>query len=287
MARAVRWGMEVTLSAAVDVEEGGTYSLCARQSPDTVRARRQTCGVTMVRATTVEVGLSLLREAVAAKDRLGARWMAADGGYASRTFVEGVRALDLHAVGRLRKDAVLRFPYTGLTNGDRAAAGSSTAATRRTWPARRGGGPVPRGRPADNGGGALVQHRPGLGTGTHLSVVRCPFPERVCLPRCQAAPGPQRGSRPAPRPNCTFISTLSSPPSSGPVYRPVSRQSAPSAPFSCAIASGTISRRKYTNALPPGRARAQATNSEGRRHRIPPQRLWLRTPPLAPGPTRP
>ena len=27
--------------------------------------------------------------------------------------MEGVRALDLHAVGRLRKDSVLRFPYTG------------------------------------------------------------------------------------------------------------------------------------------------------------------------------
>ena len=88
MARAVRWGMEVTLPAAVDIEEGGTYPLCARQSPGTVRARRQTCGVTTGRATTVEVGLSLLREAVAAgaKDRLGVRWMAADGGYASRTF---------------------------------------------------------------------------------------------------------------------------------------------------------------------------------------------------------
>ena len=36
-----------------------------------------------------------------------------DGGYAGRPFVEGVRALDLHTVGRLRKDAVLRFPYTG------------------------------------------------------------------------------------------------------------------------------------------------------------------------------
>ena len=39
--------------------------------------------------------------------------MAVDGGYANRTFVEGVRKLDLHTVGRLRKDAVLRFRYTG------------------------------------------------------------------------------------------------------------------------------------------------------------------------------
>ena len=37
-----------------------------------------------------------------AKDILGARWVAVDGGYANRPFVEGVR-----------KDAVLRFPYTG------------------------------------------------------------------------------------------------------------------------------------------------------------------------------
>ena len=115
MARAVRWGLEVTLLAAVDVEEGGAYPLCARQSPGRVRSRRQTCGAATGRETTVDVGLSLLREAVAAGagEILKARWVAADGGYASRTFVEGVRELDLHAVGRLRKDAVLRFPYTG------------------------------------------------------------------------------------------------------------------------------------------------------------------------------
>ncbi len=58
---------------------------------------------------------ALLREAVAAgaKESLGTRWVVADGGYSSRTFVEGVRELDLHAVGRLRRDSVLRYPYTG------------------------------------------------------------------------------------------------------------------------------------------------------------------------------
>ena len=39
--------------------------------------------------------------------------MAADGGYGTKTFVEGVRALGLHTVGRLSKDKVLRFRYTG------------------------------------------------------------------------------------------------------------------------------------------------------------------------------
>ena len=115
MARAARWGLEVTLLAAVDVEEGGAYPLCARQSPGAVRSRRQACGTNTGRDTAAEVALALLGEAVEAGARktLGARWVAVDGGYSNRTFVEGVRKLDLHTVGRLRKDAVLRFPYTG------------------------------------------------------------------------------------------------------------------------------------------------------------------------------
>ena len=115
MARAARRGLEVSLLAAVDVAEGGAYPLCARQSPGATPSRRQACGAATGRTTTVAVGLALLREAVAAGARtmLGARWVAVDGGYATKTFVEGVRALGLHVVGRLRKDAVLRFRYTG------------------------------------------------------------------------------------------------------------------------------------------------------------------------------
>ena len=115
MARAARWGLAVTLLAAVDVEEGGAYPLGARQSPGTVRSRRQTCGAATGRETAVAAALSLLREAVAAGagEILGAHWVAADGEPGRRTFVEGVRALELHPVGRLRKDSVLRFPYVG------------------------------------------------------------------------------------------------------------------------------------------------------------------------------
>ncbi len=111
MARAVRWGLEVSLLAAVDVDEGGAYPLCARQSPAAGRAR----GKAPDGETAAEMGLALLREALAAGagELLGTRWVAADGGYSSRTFVEGVRALGLHTVGRLRRDAVLRYRYTG------------------------------------------------------------------------------------------------------------------------------------------------------------------------------
>ena len=115
MARAVRRGLEVSLLAAVDVAEGGAYPLCARQSPGTVPSRRQTCGAATGRETTVDAGLALLREALdaGAREILRARWVAADGGYSTQAFVEGVRKLGLHTVGRLRKDKVLRFRYTG------------------------------------------------------------------------------------------------------------------------------------------------------------------------------
>ncbi len=115
MARAARWGLEVTLLAAVDVEEGGACPLCARQSPSAVRSRRDACGADTGRETALDAALALLAEAVAAgaRETLGTRWVAVDGGYARRPFVEGVRELDLHTVGRLRRDAVLRFPYLG------------------------------------------------------------------------------------------------------------------------------------------------------------------------------
>ncbi len=115
MDRAARRGLEVSLLAAVDAEEGGAYPLCARQSPGAVPSRREACGAATGRETTVDAGLALLREALAAEagESLRVRWVAADGGYSTQTFVEGVRALGLHTVGRLRKDKVLRFRYTG------------------------------------------------------------------------------------------------------------------------------------------------------------------------------
>ena len=141
MARAARRGLEVSLLAAVDTEEGGAYPLCARQSPGATPSRRQTCGAATGRETTVDAGLALLREALdaGAGEILKVRWVAADGGYSTKTFVEGVRKLGLHTVGRLRKDKV-RFPYTGPHARRPGRSGSSTAAstaaTRGAWPAR-------------------------------------------------------------------------------------------------------------------------------------------------------
>ena len=58
-------------------------------------------------------GVGMARAARRDPGILQVRWVAADGGYSTQTFVEGVQALGLHIVGRLRKDTVLRFRYTG------------------------------------------------------------------------------------------------------------------------------------------------------------------------------
>ena len=327
MARAACWGLEVTLLAAVDVAEGGTYPLCACQTPGAVRARRQTCGTDTGRETTVETARAA--GDAGAKESLGARWVAVDGGYASRTFVEGARVLDLHTVDRLRKDAVLRDtvsisliltrshrqrraycpecrqqrsvpntlgyweparpPWVKIcineietvpscaspTPAPRAVAWPQAAVRRRLQPPRPGahgphhpeegeglpvsrhpafqglavpdaGGPCPaaRGRPGNEGGDAPPRHRPGPGAGTHLPLPWRPLPDRVCLPRHQAAPWASTTARPVRKPNGTFTSTLSSRLSSGPAGGPGSGWSSPSAPFPCAISNATTLRRK-------------------------------------------
>ncbi len=70
--------------------------------------------------------------------------------------MEGVRELDLHAVGRLRRDSVLRYPYTG---------------PHERHPGRR--------RPCD---GCCDRHDPALMTRTTLAV-----PDRVVYVRPRGA----------------------------------------------------------------------------------------------------
>ena len=318
MARAARWGLEVTLLAAVDVEEGGAYPLCARQSPGAVRSRRQACGTDTGRETAAETALALLGEAVeaGARDILGARWVAVDGGYASRPFVEGVRKLDLHTVGRLRRDAVLRFPYTGpherrpgrkkqfdgcFDRRDPARLARTTLKKAKvdlyhgrlhskTWQCLAAGGvrPAPRGRSADDGGRAPVQHRPGPGAGTDFPFSTAPA-SRLSLP--SATPSSTWAStmaRPARRPGSTFTSTLSSPPLFWARLQARLRAERPLGPFSLRnLQSRNLEEEIHKRIAAGSAAGRNASNSEGGRHRIPPERLWLRAPPPEMGPTGP
>ena len=124
--RGARQGLEVSLLAVVDVAAGSAYLLCARPTP----SRREACGAATGRATTVDVGLALLREALAAgaREMLRVRWVVADGGYSTRTFVEEVRWACTRWGGCARTGSCA-FATPGPTHGDRVASGSSMVAS--------------------------------------------------------------------------------------------------------------------------------------------------------------
>ena len=79
---------------------GGAYPLYARQSPG---------------ETTVDASLALLREALnaGAEEILRVRWVAADGSYSTKTFVEGCGPwASTTAQGRLQTKLVLSFQHS-------------------------------------------------------------------------------------------------------------------------------------------------------------------------------
>ena len=136
MARAARRGLEVSLLAAVDADEGGTYPLCARQSPGAVQSRREACGTATGRETTVDAGLALLREALdaGAGEILRVRWVAADGGPAPRPSWRGYGSWACTRWDGCARTRSCASATPDPTNGARAASGSSTAAsTAATW----------------------------------------------------------------------------------------------------------------------------------------------------------
>ena len=140
MARAACRGLEVTLLAAVDVEEGGAYPLCARQSPGAVRSRRQACGADTGRETALDAALALLEEAVDAGETSSVRWVAVDGGYAARTFAGPCERWTCTPWAGCAGTRSCASPTPVPTNGGSAGSGSSTAvsttAPRRAWPAQ-------------------------------------------------------------------------------------------------------------------------------------------------------
>ena len=292
MARAARRGLEVSLLAVVDVEAGGAYPLCARQSPGATPSRREACGAAPGRETTVDAGLALLRAAVdaGAKAILRVRWVAADGGYSTKTFVEGVRALGLHTVGRLRRDMVLRFRYTGPHARRPGRKRQFDGGFDRRDPARMARTTLkkekvdlyyaklhskawqcwqqvvyvlPRGADPRTKEGCSCTART-LNWRRNASSASTAPASRLSLP--SATPSSTWASttaRPVPRPSCTFISTWFSRPSSGRACRPGSGRRVPRTPFPCAISSATTSRRRSANELAQGRLRAETPPMPG------------------------
>lgn len=126
-------GLEVSTVAIVDVERGAGFALSVRQTvapskPDKAlvpsppktaqrkarkaRKARKPKKTEADEETLIDVYLQHLQD-VRPSLQPEERHVVVDGAFAKKKYVDGVVALDLHVIGKLRCDANMRFLYTG------------------------------------------------------------------------------------------------------------------------------------------------------------------------------
>lgn len=110
-------GLEISMIGVVDVEQSLGYSLSVQQTPaleapETAPRRRTQADFKAAEITRVDHYLTHLK---ATRDALpeAVRYLVGDGYYSKIKWVEGVTALNLDVIGKLRCDANLRYVYTG------------------------------------------------------------------------------------------------------------------------------------------------------------------------------
>jgi hypothetical protein len=105
-------GLEVSLLSLIDLERQTAYALSVKQTPPSL-AKESKDEVSATEAVTrVDFYLEHLREARSCLPK-AVQYGVFDGYYAKRKFIDGVCALSLHAISKLRVDARLRYLYQG------------------------------------------------------------------------------------------------------------------------------------------------------------------------------
>ena len=98
--------LEVSAVAWLDITDNCAYGLSVEQTPPSKTSEPQ--------GTRIDAYLEQLRGVVCDHHLKHLRYVIADGYYSKRKFLDGVRALGLHQIGKLRRDANLRYLYQGL-----------------------------------------------------------------------------------------------------------------------------------------------------------------------------
>ena len=127
-------GLEISVISVVDVSAHQAYTLCVKQTatterkpiPDakpTVKKKRKSKSKAKAKAKTKTKTEPMISERVKgyleqlktahAHLPTAVKYLAADSFYSKKSVVDGVVALDLHLVSKLRIDADLRYCYTG------------------------------------------------------------------------------------------------------------------------------------------------------------------------------
>jgi hypothetical protein len=99
-------GLEISTLAWLDLTGNCAYCLSVEQTPPSIDTPNP-------EATRMDVYLDQLSRVVKAHGLHFLRYVVTDGAYSKQNFVGGVRALELHQIGKLRADANLRYLYQG------------------------------------------------------------------------------------------------------------------------------------------------------------------------------
>jgi len=99
-------GLEISTLAWLDITGNCAYCLSVEQTPPSADTADP-------EATRMDIYLDQLRRVVTAHDLRFLRYVVTDGAYSKQKFVAGVRALELHQIGKLRADANVRYLYQG------------------------------------------------------------------------------------------------------------------------------------------------------------------------------
>lgn len=99
-------GLEISAVGWLDLTDNCAYVLSVEQTPPTGHNAGQ-------ETTRIDVYLDQLTRIVQQHDLRHLRYVVTDGYYSKQKFLEGVQALGLHQIGKLRADANLRYLYDG------------------------------------------------------------------------------------------------------------------------------------------------------------------------------
>jgi hypothetical protein len=99
-------GLEISTLAWLDITDNRAYCLSVEQTPPSAETADP-------ETTRMDIYLDQLSRVVTTHDLRFLRYVVTDGAYSKQKFVAGVRALELHQIGKLRADAHLRYLYQG------------------------------------------------------------------------------------------------------------------------------------------------------------------------------
>ena len=102
-------GLELATLAWIDVTQNSAYTLSVEQTSPALQSGTE--------ESRIDTYLAHIARVVTTQPLQALTYLAVDGYFSKKKFVDGICALDLHVIGKLRRDAHLRHLYRGPRRG--------------------------------------------------------------------------------------------------------------------------------------------------------------------------